>query len=85
MTEVQTPQPSQQPQQPIQVPYWRLVRVMSGYIFAPLIVFGGTGLFLTKYFDNKAYVFILITIGFFVTMGYLLFNVRKIANKILNQ
>lgn len=58
---------------------------MSGYILAPLVVFGGAGLFLTKYFENRAYVFIFLAIGFFVSMAYLLMNVRKIANKILNQ
>lgn len=76
-------EPTPTPQQ--QIPYFRLARVISGYIFAPLLIFGGLGYWLTQKFDNKVFVFACLAAAFFVTMGLMLTNVNKIVKKIMNQ
>ncbi|MBI2411127.1 MAG: hypothetical protein HYV32_04520 [Candidatus Kerfeldbacteria bacterium] len=61
---------------------WDLVRAIMGYIFAPLFIFGVLGLWLTRVFENKALVFILLGVAFFTTMGLFLANAEKIVKKI---
>lgn len=75
---------TQQPAAPAQkkIPYWRLARIISGFVFAPILVFGGLGFFLSRQLDNKAYVFILLAISFVITMALLLFNTNKIVKKL---
>lgn len=75
----------QQPQQPAQkkIPYWRLARIISGFVFAPIVVFGGLGFLLSRMFENNAYVFILLAISFAITVALLLLNANNIVKKLM--
>lgn len=45
-----------------------VMSIMSSYIFGPLFIFGGIGLWLTKAYENKIFVYIGVVIAFISTM-----------------
>lgn len=50
----------------------------SASIFGPLIVFGGIGYWLSKYFGGKTFLFVGIGIAFIVTSILQFFKIRKL-------
>ena len=53
----------------------------SASILGPLIVFGGLGYWLSKYFDGKAFLFVGAGIAFIVTSILQVFKVRALLKK----
>lgn len=53
----------------------------SASIFGPLIIFGGLGYWLSKYFDGKAFLFVGVGIAFVVTMILQFFKIRTLLQK----